>query len=141
MLALGGLGGCAGLQSALFPASERTAVSAKQDRASQILIEANRLADRVKNGELTRLQAADQLNLVRLRLVGANQVDDSTFASYRYLAKQRDLGLLTQEQSHAKLETRLRDWQQRWPRMSKRPADPAFTNFLLRLYDLPPLGQ
>jgi flagellar motor component MotA len=80
------------------PACNTSPVDSKVDL---LLKEANRLADKVKNGGMSRVAAADQLNVYRLRLVGANQVDDNCFAMYRYLAVQRDAGQLSQEESQA----------------------------------------
>ncbi|TDR82233.1 hypothetical protein [Paludibacterium purpuratum] len=108
-------------------------------RAGMIFREANRLADEVGQGRLTRVEAADQLNIYRLRVVGANRVDDSTFATYRYLAVQRDNNGMSAEESHSRMEMKLRDWQRKWPTLRNRPTDPAFTNFLMQLFDLPPL--
>jgi hypothetical protein len=108
-------------------------------KSNQLLKEANRLAEQVKQGQLSRLQAADELNILRLRLVGANRVDDSTFATYRFLVLKREAGTMSQEESHSRMEMKLRDWQRRWPALSKRPADPAFTNFLMQLYSMPAL--
>jgi len=105
-----------------------------------IFHEANRLAVLVEKGELTRVEAADELNGYRLRIVGSNRVDDATFATYRYLATMRDDGKMTAEESHARMERKLLEWQRRWPKLSSRPVDPAFTNFLMQLYDLPLLG-
>ena len=105
-----------------------------------IFREANRLAVLVEKGELTRVEAADELNGYRLRIVGSNRVDDSTFATYRYLATMRDGGKMSAEDTHARMERKLLEWQRRWPKLSSRPADPAFTNFLMQLYDLPQLG-
>lgn len=102
--------------------------------------EANRLASKVKSGELNRVAAADQLNVYRLRLIGANLVDDNSFAMYRYLAVERDAGRLTQEESQARMEMRLREWMRRWPKLQPKPPVPVFTNFLLKLYGLPALG-
>lgn len=102
--------------------------------------EASQLAAQVGRGTLSRTAAADQLNIVRLRVVGANLVDDNTFAMYRYLAVERDADRLTQDESQAKMEKRLHDWRKRWPKLRNPPADPAFTNFLLGVYGLPRLG-
>ena len=129
------------VESGQPPTTNRSRAPVRVDKVNLLLREANRLADRVQTGELTRVAAADQLNAYRLRLVGANRVDDSTFATYRYLAHERDAGTMTQEETHAHMEIKLRDWQRLWPSLKKRPADPAFTNFLLRLYNMPPLGS
>lgn len=114
--------------------------SPADSKVDLLLKEANRLADKVKNGGMTRVAAADQLNVYRLRLVGANPVDDNCFAMYRYLAVQRDAGQLSQEESQSRMEMRLREWLRRWPKMQPKPPQPVFTNFLLKLYGLPALG-
>jgi hypothetical protein len=131
---------CAGNRPAQ-PAADTAAHGAVRPlpKSVQLLKEADRLADQVKAGHLTRVEAADELNIYRLRLVGANGVDDATFATYRTLAVARDAGSITSEAAQARMLARLRDVQRRWPGMAHRPADPAFTNFLLKVYDLPAL--
>jgi hypothetical protein len=117
-----------------------TRASAPQaSRSGLIFREANRLAGEVEAGRMSRVEAADALNDYRLRVVGSNRVDDSTFATYRYLAVERDSNGMSAEESHARMEMRLREWQRKWGDMRNRPADPAFTNFLMQLFDLPPL--
>ncbi|MBI3144931.1 MAG: hypothetical protein HYZ18_06615 [Pseudogulbenkiania sp.] len=105
-----------------------------------LLKEANRLAEEVKAGRLSRTAAADQLNSYRLRVASANLVDDNTFATYRYLAVERDAGRMSPTEAQDKMETKLREWLRGWPKLRQKPADPAFTNFLLKVYRLPPLG-
>ncbi|WP_242673557.1 hypothetical protein [Aquitalea sp. USM4] len=124
----------------IHPARPPVTTSPADSKVDLLLKEANRLADKVKNGGMTRVAAADQLNAYRLRLVGANQVDDNCFAMYRYLAVQRDAGQLSQEESQSRMEMRLREWLRRWPKMQPKPPQPVFTNFLLKLYGLPALG-
>jgi hypothetical protein len=119
--------------------SGRYATSAPS-RSGMIFHEASRLAGEVEKGSMTRVDAADQLNAYRLRIAGHNRVDDSTFATYRYLAAMRDSGAMSAEETHSRMELKLRDWQRRWPKLGNRPADPAFTNFLMQLFDMPPLG-
>lgn len=132
------LSACGSFRQASAPVqSGRGATASAPSRAGLVFREANRLAGQVEQGELTRLQAADQLNAYRLRVVGSNRVDDSTFATYRYLAGMRDSGQMTSEETHSRMELKLRDWQRRWPRLASRPADPAFTNFLMQLYGMP----
>ena len=72
-------------------------------------------------------------------MVGANPVDDNTFAMYRYLTVEREAGRIDQDAFRAKMDERLREWMRRWPKLNPKPAEPAFTNFLLKLYGLPPL--
>ncbi|WP_024303707.1 hypothetical protein [Pseudogulbenkiania sp. MAI-1] len=105
-----------------------------------LLKEANRLADEVKAGRLSRTAAADQLNAYRLRAAGPNLVDDNTFATYRYIAVERDAGRMSPTEAQDKMDAKLREWLRAWPRLRQKPADPAFTNFLLKVYRLPPLG-
>lgn len=146
---LGSLTACSALQQLGVPihsgsgASSRPAQSAQPRAAGkvdQLLAEANRLADKVKSGELTRTAAADQLNAARLRIAGGNPVDNDNFAVYRQLTVERDAGRIDSDAFRAKLEAHLREWMRRWPKYSPKPADPAFSNFLLKLYGLPPLG-
>jgi hypothetical protein len=127
-------------QGSTRPARQPATPAAPETKVDQLLKEANRLAGKVKAGELGRVAAADQLNAYRLRLIGANQVDDNNFAMYRYLAVERDAGRLSQEESQARMEMRLREWLRRWPKMQPKPPQPVFTNFLLKLYGLPALG-
>ncbi|BBF84154.1 hypothetical protein DLM_0490 [Aquitalea magnusonii] len=127
-------------QSSARPARPPLAPAVPDSKVEQLLREANRLAGKVKSGELNRVAAADQLNSYRLRLIGANPVDDNNFAMYRYLAVERDAGRLSQEESQARMEMRLREWLRRWPKMQPKPSQPVFTNFLLKLYGLPALG-
>lgn len=127
-------------QSGMRPAHPPVTPSVSESKVEQLLKEANRLAGKVKTGELNRVAAADQLNTYRLRLIGANLVDDNNFAMYRYLAVERDAGRLSQEESQARMEMRLREWLRRWPKMQPKPPQPVFTNFLLKLYGLPALG-
>ncbi|CUA82157.1 MULTISPECIES: hypothetical protein [Gulbenkiania] len=140
------LSGCAALDTAP-PAPARpqrpvpvTPSVPKQSNADRLLQEAGRLADRIKSGQISRAGAADELNRLRLRLVGANAVDDNTFALYRQIAVQRDRGVIGADEAQSRMEARLRDWLRRWPKYTPKPADPAFTQFLLKLYRLPPLG-
>ncbi|WP_293813736.1 hypothetical protein [uncultured Aquitalea sp.] len=123
------------------PSSAPAQAPRQDSRADALVREATRLAGKVKAGELSRTAAADQLNLTRLKLVGPNLVDDNTFAMYRYLAVERDAGRLTQEESQARMEMRLREWMRRWPRMNPRPPEPVFTDFLLKVYGLPALDH
>ncbi|OHX18840.1 hypothetical protein BI343_00385 [Chromobacterium amazonense] len=143
---LGGLSACGSLQQIAAPvhpgggaASAPTARPASS-KVDQLLDEANRLADRVKSGELTRTAAADQLGAARLRIAGANAVDNDNFAVYRQLTVEREAGRIDSDAFRARLEAHLREWMRRWPKYTPKPADPAFSNFLLKLYGLPPLG-
>ncbi|PXX44655.1 MULTISPECIES: hypothetical protein [Aquitalea] len=127
-------------QTGVRPARPVQAQPQPDSKQDLLFREASRLAGKVKSGELSRVAAADQLNVYRLRLIGANLVDDNSFAMYRYLAVERDAGRLTQEESQARMEMRLREWLRRWPKLQPKPPAPVFTNFLLKLYGLPALG-
>lgn len=127
-------------QNTVRPSRPALTPPAPESKLEQLLKEANRLAGKVKSGELSRTAAADQLNAYRLRLIGANQVDDNNFAMYRYLAVEHDAGRLTQEEAQTQMEMRLREWLRRWPKLQAKPPQPVFTNFLLKLYGLPALG-
>lgn len=134
------LSACGALRQGAAPVQSGRAAATAPSRAGLVFGEANRLAGLVEQGQLTRVQAADALNDYRLRVVGGNRVDDSTFATYRYLAGMRDSGRMSAEETHSRMELKLREWQRRWPRLANRPADPAFTNFLMQLYGMPLLG-
>ncbi|POA98708.1 hypothetical protein C2134_10765 [Chromobacterium sinusclupearum] len=143
---LGGLTACGSLQQIAAPvhpgggAASTPTVRPASSKVDQLLDEANRLADRVKSGELTRTAAADQLGAARLRIAGANAVDNDNFAIYRQLTVEREAGRIDSDAFRARLEAHLREWMRRWPKYTPKPADPAFSNFLLKLYGLPPLG-
>lgn len=143
---LGGLTACGSLQQIAAPvhpgaaAASTPTVRPASGKVDQLLDEANRLADRVKSGELTRTAAADQLGAARLRIAGANAVDNDNFAVYRQLTVEREAGRIDSDAFRARLEAHLREWMRRWPKYTPKPADPAFSNFLLKLYGLPPLG-
>lgn len=116
----------------------RLASSHWSDVAS-IRAEANRLAGQVALGELTKVQAAQQLNRFRIQLVGRNEVDDNVYNVYLRSAVDSQRGAITSAQSKQQIEDALKGWQQRWENMSNRPSNPAFTNFLMELMRLLPL--
>ncbi len=103
--------------------------------------EAQQLAPRVGKGELTRVQVADKLDALRQQQVGRNAVDDDVFRTYRRIAQQRDAGQIDSARAQKQMEDRLEMWQRRWPTLPDKPANPAFTQFLLKLYSLPPLPR
>jgi len=103
--------------------------------SAAILGEANRLATLVREGEMTRIEAADQLNRYRLARVGHNFVDDNTYATYRSLTVAREKNQITQDEFQSRMLDRLQEWQLRWPKLTQRPANPAFTNFLMDVYN------
>ncbi|MGL6070151.1 hypothetical protein [Craterilacuibacter sp.] len=112
---------------------------ATQGNSERLLFEANRLAEEVKASRMNRTQAADALGRARLAWVGRNSVDDEVFRQYRQLAVARDTNLVTPSGAHNRMFDMLKNWQRRWLHLSPRPADPAFTNFLMKVYSLPPL--
>lgn len=139
------LSGCAGFPD--FGSSRRPSHAwpkphvqpQRANDSAAILAEANRLATQVRNGELSRGEAADRLNRYRVERVGHNVVDDSTFATYRSLTVAREKNQINQEEFQSRMQARLQDWQVRWPTLQQRPANPAFTNFLMDVYNYPQL--
>lgn len=109
--------------------------------ADVLMREAQQLAPRVGKGELTRVQVADKLDALRQQQVGRNAVDDDVFRTYRRIAQQRDAGQIDSARAQKQMEDRLEMWQRRWPTLADKPANPAFTQFLLKLYSLPPLPR
>ena len=106
---------------------------------AKIRNEATRLGYEVNRGRITKTQAAQQLNRFRINLVGRNTVDDSMYEVYLRSAVQSQQGRISPEQSKVFVRNALQDWQQRWPNMQNRPANPAFTNFLMEVMNLQPL--
>jgi uncharacterized lipoprotein YmbA len=109
--------------------------------AEMLMREAQQWAPRVSKGELTRVQVADKLDALRQQQVGRNAVDDDVFRTYRRIAQQRDAGQIDSARAQKQMEDRLEMWQRRWPTLPDKPANPAFTQFLLKLYSLPPLPR
>ena len=121
-----------GFNSGRTPSSSVSAAgfrmkSSHYSDVAKIRAEANRLGTQVREGKLTKVQAAQHLNRFRLDLVGHNNVDDN----------QR--GSITAQQQRAYVENALKGWQQRWPAMHEKPNNPAFTNFLLEFMGMKPL--
>lgn len=137
------LAGCGTLQQLGLPTPEtkpkEPAPVVSGSNAQRLLDEANRLAGEVKAGRMNRTQAADALNQKRLAWVGRNAVDDEVFAFYREGAQDRDQGLIDQNTYQNNMYQVLKQWQKRWPQLKQHPADPAFTNFLMKVFQLPPL--
>lgn len=106
---------------------------------AKIRNEATRLGYEVNRGRITKTQAAQQLNRFRINLVGRNTVDDSMYEVYLRSAVQSQQGRISPEQSKVFVRNALQGWQQRWPNMQNRPANPAFTNFLMEVMNLQPL--
>lgn len=107
----------------------------------KILHEAERLAGLVSKDTLTRVQAAQALDTYRINLVGHNSVDDATFSTYLRNTIDRQNGKISAQESVARMEANLKKLHLRWSNMKNRPANPAFTNFLMQVFKLPPLTQ
>ncbi len=120
------------------PASYRLAASHWSD-VSKIRDEATRLSYQVSQGQITKAQAAQYLDRFRINLVGRNAVDDDMYQIYLRSAVDSQRGAITTEQSKLFIQNALRGWQQRWPNMQSKPANPAFTNFLMEVMDMQPL--
>ena len=135
---LAALAGCANLPQ-LFPSSQSSSPARGNNAADALLAEADRLADRVGKGELTRVQAAEKLGETRIKLVGRNLVDDDVYRLYYQIAQLRDAGKIDGDAARKQMEDRLRYWQRRWPGLQSKPANPAFTQFMFKVYNLPPL--
>lgn len=136
---LGALTGCANLPQFSFPSSAPTPQSRTANAADRLLTEANRLAGKVGNGELTRVDAAEKLGEMRIQLVGRNLVDDDVYRLYYQIAQLRDAGKLDSDSARKQMEDRLKYWQRRWPALQNKPVNPAFTQFMFKVYSLPPL--
>lgn len=109
--------------------------------AHEILNEANRLATLVNSEQLTRVQAARSLDNYRVKLVGHNIVDDAIFKVYLDTTIDRQNNKISGEASQQKILVELSNWQRRWPKLTNKPKNPAFANFLMKVFDLPPLAQ
>ena len=120
------------------PASYRLAASHWSD-VSKIRDEATRLSYQVSQGQITKAQAAQYLDRFRINLVGRNAVDDDMYQIYLRSAVDSQRGAINTEQSKLFIQNALRGWQQRWPNMQSKPANPAFTNFLMEVMDMQPL--
>ncbi|MFD1245758.1 prokaryotic membrane lipolipid attachment site family protein [Paralysiella testudinis] len=120
------------------PAGYRLAASHWSD-VSKIRDEATRLSYQVSQGQITKAQAAQYLDRFRINLVGRNAVDDDMYQIYLRSAVDSQRGAINTEQSKLFIQNALRGWQQRWPNMQSKPANPAFTNFLMEVMDMQPL--
>ena len=120
------------------PAGYRLAASHWSD-VSKIRDEATRLSYQVSQGQITKAQAAQYLDRFRINLVGRNAVDDDMYQIYLRSAVDSQRGAINTEQSKLFIQNALRGWQQRWPNMQSKPANPAFTNFLMEVMDMKPL--
>ena len=106
---------------------------------TKIRAEARRIGAKVRDGQMTKVQAAQHLNRFRLRTSGSNIVDDSVYEVYLRSAVDNQRGNITAQQQRAYVENALKGWQQRWSSMHEKPNNPAFTNFLLEFMGMKPL--
>ncbi|MHB1590956.1 MAG: hypothetical protein ACYCTW_05425 [Sulfuricella sp.] len=109
----------------------------RQDALRQ---EAEYLAGLIKTHKITKVQAADRLNIRRIQLVGQNPYDDEVFAYYRHLAGERDRKRIDQAEAQSQMRKKLAEVRARYRQDPGKPGKtPVFTNFLMELYGLPPL--
>ena len=102
--------------------------------------EAEHLAGLIKTNRITKLQAADRLDIKRIELVGHNPYDDEVFTYYRHLAGERDRKRIGQTESQSLMQKKLAEVRARYRQYpGKSGKTPVFTNFLMDLYGLPPL--
>lgn len=112
-------------------------IDKRQDGLRQ---EADYLAGQIKASKITKLQAADRLDIKRIELVGHNSYDDEVFAYYRHLAGERDRKRIDQAESQSLMRKKLAEVRARYRQDQGKPGKtPVFTNFLMELYGLPPL--
>jgi hypothetical protein len=116
-----------------------TLASSHWSDVAKIRAEAQRLGTQVRAGKMTKVQAAQYLNRYRLKLVGANSVDDSVYDVYLRAAVDSQSGKISPQQAKNYVENALKGWQQRWPHVRKKPSNPAFANFLLEHMGMTPL--
>lgn len=109
----------------------------RQDALRQ---EAEYLAGLVKKSKITKVQAADRLNIKRIDLVGRSLYDDEVFAYYRHLAEERDRNRIDPSEAQSLMRKKLAEVRARYRQDPGKPGKtPVFTNFLMELYGLPPL--
>lgn len=106
---------------------------------AKIREEATLLNRQVAAGQLTKVQAAQRLNQLRIRLAGRNVVDDDMYEIYLRSATRSQANRITSAESKRFVQDGLQSWQQRWPHMGNKPANPAFTNFLMEAMGMRPL--
>ncbi|CRZ19867.1 hypothetical protein QG070_04980 [Kingella kingae] len=116
-----------------------TLASSHWSDVAKLRAESHRLGLEVRAGRLTKVQAAQHLNRFRINLVGRNSVDDSVYEVYQQAAVDSQRGAIDATQSKAYVENALRGWQQRWPNMTNKPNNPAFTNSLMEFMGMQPL--
>ena len=131
------LSGCAGLPFGQGPSSMTTPNTTtdtslqREQKQQQLLAAADQIADRLREGELTRLQAAEALNQQRLKIVGANPIDDEVFARYHELIAKVQAGRLSQTDLRQRLKQKL-DSVNAQPWQTRQSTPPLFTHFLLK---------
>lgn len=101
--------------------------------------EAISLGQQVKQGRLTKVQAAQKLNVFRIKHIGRNTVDDSVYDVYLRLAARSQSEQISAEESKLYLRSELEGWQKRWQYMDDKPSNPAFANFLFEQFGMKPL--
>ena len=102
--------------------------------------EAGYLAGLVKTNKITKVQAADRLDIKRIELVGHNPYDDQVFAYYHHLAGERDRKRIDPTEAQSLMRKKLAEVRARYRQEPGKPGKtPVFTNFLMELYGLPPL--
>ena len=109
-------------------------------RQASLRQEAEYLSGLVKTNKITKVQAADRLNIRRIELVGQNPCDDEVFAYYHHLAEVRDHNRINSSESQSLMRKKLAEVRARYRQgMGKPGKTPVFTNFMMELYGLPPL--
>lgn len=112
----------------------------KDTRQDALRQEAGYLAGLVKTNKITKVQAADRLDIKRIELVGHNPYDDEVFAYYHHLAEERDHNRIDQAEAQSLMRKKLAEVRARYRQdPGKHGKIPVFTNFLMELYGLPPL--
>ncbi|GAO36989.1 hypothetical protein SCT_2404 [Sulfuricella sp. T08] len=102
--------------------------------------EAGYLAGLVKKNKITKVQAADRLDIKRIGLVGQNPYDDEVFAYYRHLAGERDHNRIVPSEAQSLMRKKLAEVRTRYRQDPGKPGKtPVFTNFMMEMYGLPPL--
>ncbi|MDD5330895.1 MAG: hypothetical protein PHX38_12905, partial [Sulfuricella sp.] len=102
--------------------------------------EAEYLGGLVKMHKITKVQAADRLNIKRVALVGHNPYDDEVFNYYHHLAEERDHNRVSQAESQSLMKKKLADVRARYRQEPGKPGKtPVFTDFVMGLYGLPAL--
>lgn len=123
-----------------LPADSYQLAASHWSDVAKIRAEATRLSHQITQGQITKVQAAQMLNRFRINLIGRNTVDDDMYTIYLRSTVESQRGAISTTQSKRFVQDALRGWQQRWLNMQSRPANPAFTNFLMELMKMKPLS-